>query len=360
MDIPCQFCDQPTQRRDMQEHLRNCAAAKRFQQARQATMRTKITNPGRRHFSSKPTSLWSESNEDEIENSSRTNSLSDNGRSVLRNRGERELPLVRDNRSIKQQNIWEEQDGRVACVVCGRKFTPDRLSKHQGICRRVSRKKRRPFNSQKQRIQGSELAGRLQLQNMSNTKTLSSVQGTWHTNWKAKHREFQNMIRSARMASNSPSMGQNWGSTASLGGRDSSPSSELHRSHRWGGSRLHSPIGRAQSPSSANLVPCRYCHRSFAPQTAERHIPKCAGSFNRPNPPKKYSNSLSQKSPSPNSFPQKLNKSFQTDKRTSFHEEMKKATFNSNSKTYIGQAKMGHGLQSKMQLSQNYSYRQTR
>ena len=34
-----------------------------------------------------------------------------------------------------------------------------------------------------------------------------------------------------------------------------------------------------------DLVPCPYCSRKFNPNTAERHIPKCKDTVNRPKPP---------------------------------------------------------------------------
>jgi len=42
-----------------------------------------------------------------------------------------------------------------------------------------------------------------------------------------------------------------------------------------------------QIPSSNtdDLVPCPYCNRKFAQNTAERHIPKCKDTVNRPKPP---------------------------------------------------------------------------
>lgn len=39
-----------------------------------------------------------------------------------------------------------------ACTVCGRCFAPDRIEKHQEICRKAHAKKRKPFDALKHRL----------------------------------------------------------------------------------------------------------------------------------------------------------------------------------------------------------------
>lgn len=45
------------------------------------------------------------------------------------------------------------------CPICTRKFVPDSLAKHVGICEKMAMKKRKVFDSSRQRIEGTELAG---------------------------------------------------------------------------------------------------------------------------------------------------------------------------------------------------------
>lgn len=39
------------------------------------------------------------------------------------------------------------------------------------------------------------------------------------------------------------------------------------------------------SQNTEELVPCPHCARTFNPTAAERHIPKCKDTVNRPKPP---------------------------------------------------------------------------
>lgn len=44
------------------------------------------------------------------------------------------------------------------CPICERTFVPATLVKHYGICEKMSAKKRKQFDSLRQRIEGTDLA----------------------------------------------------------------------------------------------------------------------------------------------------------------------------------------------------------
>lgn len=44
------------------------------------------------------------------------------------------------------------------CVICGRTFNPTTLKKHVAICEKTASKKRKVFDSSKQRREGTDLA----------------------------------------------------------------------------------------------------------------------------------------------------------------------------------------------------------
>ena len=115
------------------------------------------------------------------------------------------------------------------CNVCGRKFNPVSLEKHTPICERAAVKKRKVFDSAKQRIKGTELAEFLPKQHqttasMSNNNNVDSYNSSLHSSnvslsrrpslqedsrtlptigkrnvaWKEKREDFLKAIRAAR------------------------------------------------------------------------------------------------------------------------------------------------------------------
>ncbi|XP_072765032.1 uncharacterized protein [Anoplolepis gracilipes] len=94
--------------------------------------------------------------------------------------------------------LYSEEDAPppilLPCAICGRTFMPQSLEKHTRICQRTATKKRKPFDSAKQRIQGTELAEFLPKQepwrHQDEKTTISS--------WKKTHDDFLRTIREAR------------------------------------------------------------------------------------------------------------------------------------------------------------------
>ncbi|XP_011347401.2 uncharacterized protein LOC105285127 isoform X2 [Ooceraea biroi] len=81
------------------------------------------------------------------------------------------------------------------CAVCGRTFSPDSLERHIEICSKNRSKKRRPFDSAKQRLQGTELAEFLPKQE---TRRHQDIKNFDRISWKKKHDDLLRTIREAR------------------------------------------------------------------------------------------------------------------------------------------------------------------
>ncbi|KAB0393586.1 hypothetical protein E2I00_007726, partial [Balaenoptera physalus] len=112
------------------------------------------------------------------------------------------------------------------CEVCGRRFAADVLERHGPICRKLFNKKRKAFNSLKQRLQGTDIP---------------TVQ---------QHEDFINAIRSAKQCT-----------LAIKEGRPLPP----------------------PPPPSINLdyIQCPYCMRRFNETAANRHINFCKDQSSR-------------------------------------------------------------------------------
>ncbi|EJW85860.1 hypothetical protein WUBG_03227 [Wuchereria bancrofti] len=111
--------------------------------------------------------------------------------------------------------------------------------KHEVICRKMVKAKRKVFDSGKQRATGSDIT----IDNVINArKEREKLGGTFprpKTSWREKHETFVNSVSTSKQTNNSL---------------------------------------RADTPFSAlpkDYIKCEYCERSFNEAAAERHIPFC-------------------------------------------------------------------------------------
>lgn len=144
------------------------------------------------------------------------------------------------------------QGSLMLCHNCGRSFDAERLGKHQSICTKTTQKQRKVFDSTKMRTQGTDAAK----YNRPGARKPPDPPKP-KSNWRQKHAEFINAIRDAKKVT-------------------------AHMKRGGKASDLPPPVP-SENP---HYVLCKYCTRRFAPDVAERHIPKCQTTVNRPAPPK--------------------------------------------------------------------------
>ncbi|NXT95997.1 ZC21C protein, partial [Anhinga rufa] len=145
-----------------------------------------------------------------------------------------------------------EQGGLGQCSFCGRKFLCTRLEKHMNICGKSQGSKRKVFDSSRARARGTELEQYQQWKSSERPQNKPPRRN----NWRQKHEVFIQTLRQARQVQQVLSKG---GKVSDL-----------------------PPLPPIENP---DYVACPYCRRRFAPQAAERHIPKCKTIKNRPPPP---------------------------------------------------------------------------
>ncbi|XP_019382741.1 PREDICTED: zinc finger C2HC domain-containing protein 1B [Gavialis gangeticus] len=123
------------------------------------------------------------------------------------------------------------------CEICGRHFKQDVLMRHSPICQKVFSKKRKPFNSLKQRLQGTEITTVKKQPQPKNQVQKKS-------NWRQHHEDFMNAIQSAK---------------------------EVTKAMKEG-----LPLPPPPPPSiNPDYIQCPYCSRRFNEAAAGRHINFC-------------------------------------------------------------------------------------
>ncbi|KAG7317522.1 hypothetical protein KOW79_018557 [Hemibagrus wyckioides] len=124
-----------------------------------------------------------------------------------------------------------------SCKVCGRTFFSAVLKKHTPICQKVMAKRRKAFDSSRQRAEGTDISTVKPLKPKPEAPKKAS-------NWRRKHEEFIATIRAAK------------GLTQVM--KDGGP--------------LPPPPPPSYDP---DYIQCPYCQRRFSENAADRHIKFC-------------------------------------------------------------------------------------
>uniref|UniRef100_A0A8C2QSQ6 LTV1 ribosome biosis factor n=1 Tax=Capra hircus TaxID=9925 RepID=A0A8C2QSQ6_CAPHI len=123
------------------------------------------------------------------------------------------------------------------CEVCGRRFAADVLERHGPICRKLFNKKRKPFNSLKQRLQGTDIP-------TVGKEPQSKPQPVRKSNWRQHHEDFINAMQSAKQCTLAIKEGR--------------------------------PLPPPPAPTvNPDYIQCPYCKRRFNETAASRHINFC-------------------------------------------------------------------------------------
>ena len=154
----------------------------------------------------------------------------------------------------------KEQDGRVPCARCGRKFAPDRIAKHQYICSGLKhgppRKPAQVATTAARQVASTRTAGMAPRRQIGQGgRAAMASQGRRRSSsskWQEQSQAFRQAIRAAR-----------GGGGGAVGGG----------AYRGGGG------------GADRFEPCPHCRRTFAPSAWERHVEHCEHIINKPAPP---------------------------------------------------------------------------
>ncbi|XP_041103463.1 zinc finger C2HC domain-containing protein 1A isoform X3 [Polyodon spathula] len=134
------------------------------------------------------------------------------------------------------------------CKICGRTFFLAALKKHLPICQKAAAKKRKVFDSSRQRAEGTDIPVikplKPKLPNSRSAKSDKPEPPKKQSNWRRKHEDFIATIRAAK---------------------------GLTQVMKEGG-----PLPPPPPPSyDPDYVQCPFCERRFSESAADRHIQFC-------------------------------------------------------------------------------------
>uniref|UniRef100_A0A8D0F787 Zinc finger C2HC domain-containing protein 1A n=1 Tax=Strix occidentalis caurina TaxID=311401 RepID=A0A8D0F787_STROC len=136
---------------------------------------------------------------------------------------------------LSERQVTVQTGDLLPCRICGRTFFPAALKKHGPICQKTSSKKRKTFDSSRQRAEGTDIPTVKPLKPRPEPPKKPS-------NWRRKHEEFIATIRAAK----------------GLNLKD--------------GGKLPPPPPPSYDP---DYIQCPYCQRRFNENAADRHINFC-------------------------------------------------------------------------------------
>lgn len=135
------------------------------------------------------------------------------------------------------------RDDLIACKNCQRNFAEDRIEKHEEICLKTSKKKRKTFDMTKARVKGTDAANYVKSAAQLKAKEAKEQK---KSDWRKKREEFINTLRAAKEAQKHLANGGNL--------KDLPPPPPM---------------------DTSDYIQCPHCTRRFSEAAAERHIPKC-------------------------------------------------------------------------------------
>ncbi|XP_060920883.1 zinc finger C2HC domain-containing protein 1A isoform X1 [Labrus mixtus] len=133
----------------------------------------------------------------------------------------------------------------VQCHICQRSFFPKVLEKHVKICQKSVVKRRKTFDSSRQRAEGTDISVLKPIKPKSHTSSTEKAEPPKKpSNWRKKHQDFIATIRAAK---------------------------NITQAMKDGG-----PLPPPPPPTyDPDYVQCPFCERRFNESAADRHIKFC-------------------------------------------------------------------------------------
>jgi len=153
----------------------------------------------------------------------------------------------------------EEGEPTSPCPHCGRKFVANALAKHTKICQKVFQKKRKAFNTQKQRIIDGEHASLMRQGQMMEKKMAKSNQNNKGgiPKWKLQSMEFRQICRGG------------FGGPVQIGKGKGGGKGGVK------GKGVMQQQSYTPSVITDSFIPCKFCNRRYNDEAYHKHLPGC-------------------------------------------------------------------------------------
>lgn len=127
------------------------------------------------------------------------------------------------------------------------------------MCQKVFQKKRKPFDSKKHRILGTDAAEYVAKNKTDKNKTSGSATPAGDTKkWKQQSNQFREAMKLARMVAKD------------------------EQNMKLGLPSTYVPSAPVPCEPDPSFIQCPHCMRTYNEKAAERHIPKCKDIINKP------------------------------------------------------------------------------
>ncbi|ORZ34176.1 hypothetical protein BCR44DRAFT_52009 [Catenaria anguillulae PL171] len=150
---------------------------------------------------------------------------------------------------------------RVPCPLCGRKFVPESLPRHEQACAKINAKRRPVFNAQAKRVKGTELEKFVQIGTPGGEDSGSNGKKPKKQAHQPIATHDDTPVAQAPSASAAPMAPPAW-----------KAKSDAMRSVMKAARLGHT----APAQDNPDYVPCPTCGRKFNEEAAKRHLQTCA------------------------------------------------------------------------------------
>ena len=171
------------------------------------------------------------------------------------------------------------------CPHCGRKFNEISFPKHVKNCQKVFQKKRKAFNTQKQRFNDSEQASLMKMGQMAAKKNpqLNNKAKGGITKWKLQSMEFRAICHPEKANKIQKQFGM-MNNKMGIGGKNISKSVKTGGYGNMGGyggfgggfgSGMGGFGGGMPSSATMDYIHCQYCNRRYNEEAYNKHFNGC-------------------------------------------------------------------------------------